>query len=69
MKALKIKDVIEKVSLGQSTIYKMVSAGEFPKPFQIAPNRVAWVESEIDDWLIERASQRTDVQGSDRGER
>lgn len=65
MKALKIKDVVEKVSLGQSTIYKMVSLGTFPKPFQIAPNRVAWVESEIEDWLAERASQRTGVQDAD----
>lgn len=59
MKALKIKDVVEKVSLGQSTVYKMVAAGEFPRPFQIAPNRVAWVESEIDAWLTERAASRT----------
>jgi len=59
MKALKIKDVVEKVSLGQSTVYKMVAAGEFPRPFQIAPNRVAWVESEVDAWLAERAASRT----------
>lgn len=65
MKALKIKDVVEKVSLGQSTIYKMVSLGTFPRPFQIAPNRVAWVESEIDDWLIECASQRPGGQEPD----
>lgn len=65
MKAMKIKDVVEKVSLGQSTIYKMVAAGEFPKPFQIAPRRIAWVESEIEDWLTERASQRVSVQDAD----
>ena len=69
MKALKIKDVVEKVSLGQSTIYKMVAGGDFPRPFQIAPNRVAWVESEVDDWLTERASQRTGGQGINHGER
>ncbi|MGB3423836.1 MAG: AlpA family transcriptional regulator [Castellaniella sp.] len=68
MKALKIKDVVEKVSLGQSTVYKMVAAGTFPKPFQIAPNRVAWVESEIDDWLSELASRRTGGQEAGRGE-
>lgn len=68
MKALKIKDVVEKVSLGQSTVYKMVAAGTFPKPFQIAPNRVAWVESEIDDWLSELASRRTDGREANRGE-
>lgn len=68
MKALKIKDVVEKVSLGQSTVYKMVAEGAFPKPFQIAPRRIAWVESEIEDWLVERASQRVSVQDADPGE-
>lgn len=60
MKALKIGDVAEKVSLGRSTILKMVASKEFPRPFRVAPNRVAWMESEIDGWLIERAAQRVD---------
>lgn len=58
MKALRIKDVIDKVSLSQSTIYKMISQGEFPKPFPLGPARVAWIESEIDEWLTEKAAAR-----------
>jgi predicted DNA-binding transcriptional regulator AlpA len=42
MNAITIKQVVKKVSLGQSTIYKMVSEGRFRKPFQLAPNRNAW---------------------------
>lgn len=58
MKILRIKDVISKVSLGQSTIYRMIAQGDFPKPIPLAPNRVGWVESEINEWLAERAAMR-----------
>lgn len=57
MNAITIKQVAAKVSLGQSTIYKMVSEGRFPKPFQLAPNRNAWIESDIDAWLAEKAGK------------
>ncbi|WP_257818550.1 AlpA family transcriptional regulator [Burkholderia glumae] len=31
MKALRIKDVAAKIGLGQSTIYRLVAQGAFPK--------------------------------------
>lgn len=58
MRALRIKDVIAKVGLGQSTLYRMMAEGKFPKPFEIVPNRNAWLEEDIDAWLAERAGRR-----------
>ena len=58
MQVLRIKDVISKGSLGQSTIYRMVAQGTFPKPFPLAPGRVGWGESEIEEWLAEKAATR-----------
>lgn len=58
MNALRIKQVATKVGLGQSTIYRMIAAGTFPKPFELVPGRVAWIESDIDAWLAERAGKR-----------
>ncbi|MCA8026458.1 helix-turn-helix transcriptional regulator [Burkholderia cepacia] len=57
MKALRIKDVIAKVGLGQSTIYRLMAADQFPKPFEIVPKRNAWLESDIDAWLAQRAGR------------
>lgn len=57
MNAIGIKQVAEKVSLGQSTIYRMISKGLFPKPFSLGANRTAWIESDIDDWLADRAGK------------
>ncbi|PXW23365.1 AlpA family transcriptional regulator [Paraburkholderia caballeronis] len=60
MKAIRIKQVIEKVSLSQSTIYKMIAEGGFPKPFQLAPNRVGWLEEDIDAWLAVKAGRKAE---------
>ncbi|AYQ89310.1 AlpA family phage regulatory protein [Burkholderia gladioli] len=57
MKALRIKDVAAKIGLGQSTIYRLVAQGTFPKPFEIMPKRNAWHEEDIDAWLAERAGR------------
>ena len=57
MKALRIKQVIDKVSLGQSTIYRMIADGEFPKPFSLSAGRTAWLEENIDRWLAEKAGK------------
>ncbi len=57
MKAIGIKQVAEKVNLGQSTIYRMISKGLFPKPFALGENRTAWIESDIDDWLADKAGK------------
>ncbi|KVP59303.1 transcriptional regulator [Burkholderia ubonensis] len=57
MKALRMKDLVVKVGLGQSTIYRMIADGEFPKPFEIMPKRNAWLESDIDAWLAQRAGR------------
>ena len=35
-----------------------MDAGRFPRPVKIGPRAVAWVESEIDDWLRQRIADR-----------
>lgn len=58
MRAIRIKEVAAKVGLGQSTLYRMIADGRFPKPFELVPGRTAWIESDIDDWLAERAGRK-----------
>ncbi|MDN7913731.1 helix-turn-helix transcriptional regulator [Burkholderia cepacia] len=62
MKALRMKDVVKKVGLGQSTLYRMIAAGTFPKPFELVPGRTAWLEEDIDAWLAEKAGKRPSVE-------
>ena len=55
MNAITIDQLTKKVSLGRSTIYRLIAEGKFPKPFQLVPNRNAWIEDDIDRWLEAKA--------------
>ena len=37
---------------------RKVKAGEFPKPIQVGPGRIAWIEEEVDAKLAELAAER-----------
>jgi len=45
------KDLSEILSMGQSTIYKMVKAGTFPKPVAITPKLTVWKREDIYNWM------------------
>lgn len=58
MRLIKLKEVIEKTSLGRSTIYEFMTKGTFPKQVSLGAKSVAWLESEVDDWIMERIGER-----------
>lgn len=45
-----LKEVIIQSNLSATTIWRRERAGTFPKRRRISPGRVAWLQSEIDDW-------------------
>ena len=49
-------EVRRKLGVAPSTLFAMVAAGKFPKPFVIFPGgrAVGWREQEIDAWLENR---------------
>lgn len=60
MKLLRLKNVMDITGLGRSSIYNYMKEGSFPKQVKITANLSAWVESEIEDWIIERIAERDD---------
>jgi prophage regulatory protein len=58
MKLIKLIDVKNTTGLARSTIYKYISDGSFPKPVRLGVKAVAWVESEVQEWIQERIEER-----------
>ncbi|MGD8111317.1 AlpA family transcriptional regulator [Vibrio sp. TRT 17S01] len=59
MRFLRLKEVMSLTGLGRSTIYKfMADETDFPKSVPLGGRAVAWVESEIEDWMESRLSMR-----------
>ena len=50
MPMLSKKQVTARTGLSATTIWRQVRTGGFPKPRQLAPNRIGWVETEVQEW-------------------
>ena len=44
--------------LSKATYWRLRRKQLFPKPVTISPGRKAWLESEINDWIVSRVSER-----------
>ena len=49
---LSIKQVCDRVSLSRATVYLRVKSGDFPRPKAISTGRKAWLESDINRWIL-----------------
>ena len=58
MRILRLPEVIAKTGLGRSTIYKLISEDLFPKSVPLMPRVVGWIESEVEEWILERVAER-----------
>lgn len=48
---LSIKDLMQILNLGRTTIYSLLKRGEFPAPLRLSPRRIGWRISQIEEWL------------------
>ena len=53
--------VLKQIPISGATLARRVAAGAFPRPVRIGKRRVAWVQSEVSDWLAARAEERGSV--------
>jgi prophage regulatory protein len=58
MKFLRIKQVMQAIGLSRMTIYRLELADKFPKRRQLSENSVAWLESDISEWIGSRPVAR-----------
>ena len=55
---LRLPEVREMMLLGTSTIYRWMSKGSFPKQIAIGANSVAWLESDVTQWMVDQMAAR-----------
>ena len=52
---IRLREVLYRTGLGRSTVYRWMDEGRFPKPVRLGSRSVAWIEHEIDEWLMNRS--------------
>lgn len=62
-KAHRLNATEDIVGLKRSTIYKKIQDGEFPKPIKISERAVAWLESDLQEWLSCRIAESRKSEG------
>jgi prophage regulatory protein len=68
---LTFKQVRDRTGLSRSTVWRLERTGHFPLHHRISPNRVAWAESEINEWvdeLIQATKLTVDRQDGEKGD-
>lgn len=67
---LRRREVESKTCLSCATIYRLIAAGQFPKPIRLTKGSptgrggsVAWQESDVSSWIDARISESTESQG------
>ncbi len=55
---LRKPELKDKIGKSDATIYREEKAGRFPKRVKLGANSVGWLESEIEEWIREKAEAR-----------
>jgi prophage regulatory protein len=51
--------VMARLDIPSTTLYRWISEGRFPRPIRIGPRRTAFRVKEIEEWLDNRAKKIT----------
>ena len=51
---LRIAQVRARTGLGRTSIYEAVKNGTFPRPVNIGPRAVGWIDTAVDEWIDSR---------------
>lgn len=51
IRLIRLTEVLARTGYGKAWIYRLISEGRFPQPVKIGLRAVAFVESEVEDWI------------------
>ncbi len=54
---LNLRSVIDRTSLSRTSIYRLMARARFPASVPLG-GRVAWIESEVEAWVLDRVDAR-----------
>ncbi|KHT18881.1 helix-turn-helix transcriptional regulator [Pectobacterium sp. CHL-2024] len=55
---IRFPEVMRKTGFGKAWLYRLISEERFPQPVKIGIRAVAFVENEIDEWIVVAIEKR-----------
>ena len=60
---ISVSEVLDRICLSKTHLYRKINSGQFPRPVPLGPQKVAFLESEIEDWMAARLHAREQNEG------
>lgn len=54
---IRLPEVLEKVGLKKSAVYKLIKEGDFPKQVKLGKHASGWIEADVQAWIMKRAGR------------
>ena len=54
---IRMSEVLRRTGYGKAWVYRLISKGNFPHPIKIGSRSIAFIESEIDEWINQRIAE------------
>jgi len=51
---IRMRELLQRVGLSRSTVYRLTDAGRFPSPIKLSERASAWRLREVEAWAAER---------------
>ena len=61
MRLLRFAEVMERVGLGRSQLYRRIAEGDFPEPVRVGPKSIRFREDDVQQWIDSRPRRNTVV--------
>ena len=58
IRLIRFREVLAMTGLSRSSMYRFIEENQFPAQVQLGGRAVAWVESEVQDWICQRVLNR-----------
>ena len=55
---LRLPQVMKRTGLPVSSLYRLMDAGQFPRPIHLSERAVGWESTSIEAWLEQRRAER-----------
>lgn len=60
-KLIRLPEVMNRTGFGKTWIYKLINAGHFPAQIKTGIRAIAFIESEVDEWIKQAIADSREV--------
>ncbi|MDE1311392.1 AlpA family transcriptional regulator [Vibrio aestuarianus subsp. cardii] len=58
IRLIRMSEVLAMTGLSRSSMYRSIEEKQFPEQVQLGGRAVAWVESEVQEWISQKVESR-----------